>query len=479
MQQPRKLKDLFETLLVIGAILLIPLFFAMRSQAAQKANDATATAEIGGLAATETAQALAYPTATPLGLNAGKAASPTAAPPTAAPAVAAGKQPPACTFPLANITVTESKPENYTFSKPQVVLTAKPGSPYEIFEWLPDNQQILMGEDLRDNLKPGQPAQQSIQLYNPETGEVKVYATRTFTTESPFWQPDLNAVVYPAMNFLGSDKTTYHPIFTRQLWVSYGDPKTAQMLVDNMSQFPIVAKPGGSEMLYFSDKKVSKLGQSFNKSSPTFFDPAQWDYGKGPRNTEPISYNLAWQPNTSLVFLYSNGAGLKMGGYTFILNTDTGQVCELDFDGWARTARWNSDGRYLAIIRATKYSVPVDKLDLTVLDTITGKLYTVGVIPQDFVGEHYLYGFTWAPDNYHLLAVGSASLHQNNQNGSDLYELYLVDFLSGQSMSALPEYSQSFSGSLAWSPDGSKLVISCPMNGIDRVCFIHAQGTGN
>jgi len=395
-------------------------------------------------------------------------------------AAAQGKQPPACTFPLTQITTPESTPENYTFSEPKVVLTAPAGNPYDIVEWLPNNQQVLITEGLINAMDSGsnKSPQQSISLYNPETSETTVYAIRPYTEEPPSWQPELGAIVYPVINSMGIDKKTYHPIFTRQLWVSYGDPSTVQMLADNMSQFSIAIKPDGSEMFYLADKKIAKLDKSLKKLSSTLFDPAQYDYGKGRRNQEPLFYEMAWQPNTSLVFLYSNGSGLQMGGYTFILNTSAGEICELDFGGWARKALWSSDGHYLAIIRGTEYTSPVSVLDMAILDTITGELFTNRVIPQAASGKRYVYDFTWAPDNRHLLGVGSTS-SQNNQNDNGVDELYLLDFMSSKVVSILPEYSKFFSSGLAWSPDGSRLIIRCPIpTKGDRVCLISVQETG-
>jgi WD40 repeat protein len=460
MKQLRNTKGTLEALLVIGLILIIPLFFVMRTAAEQNTAQNT-TVSIPPTAANAPAQ-------------------PTTANAPAEDNAMKPQQPPACTFPLAEITTPESTPENYTFSEPQVVMTAPAGNPYGIVEWLSNNQQVLITEGLINATDSGSNKfpQQSISLYNPETSESMVYAIRPYTEETPLWQPELNAIVYPVINSMGIDKNTYHPIYTRQLWVSYGDPNTVQMLADNMSQFPIAIKPEGSEMFYLADKKIAKLDKSLKKLSSALFDPAQYDYGKGYRNKEPIFYEMAWQPNTPLIFLYSNGSGLEMGGYTFIMNADTGKVCELDFGGWARKALWSSDGHYLAIIRGTEYTSPVSVLDMAILDTITGELFTNGVIPQVVSGKRYVYDFKWAPDNRHLLAVGSTS-SQNDQNDNGVDELYLLDFMSSKVVSILPEYSKFFSSGLAWSPDGSRLIIRCPISTKgDRICLIPVQEAG-
>jgi WD40 repeat protein len=450
----KKNKVMLGTLFIIGVILIIPLFFALSARATPSPVQATAVST--GIT----------PTVVPTMPQAVEALS------------VAGQQPPQCTFPLTQ-TTEESMPEEYTFSEPQVVLNDS----YNLVEWLPDNQWLLMTE-LSDQTEMGKPPTEIIEIYNPATGDIKVYATHTQANGgSPAWQPELNAVVYPVMNFMGIDKKTYHPIFTRQLWVSYGDPDTVQMLADNMSQFPIGVKPDGSEMFYLADKKIAKLDKSLKELSSTPFDPAQLDYGKGPRIQDPIVYKMAWQPNTPFVFLYSSGGASEMGGYTFIMDADSGKVCELDFDGlWARKALWSSDGRYLAIIRATEYSASSGGgFDMAVLDAVTGELHTTEVLPPSVEIKRYVENFVWAPDNRHLLASGTVSSqnNQNNSGGDDLFELYLVDFMAGESVSILPEYSGVLGTNLAWASDGTKLAVNCKINGGYRLCLISVNVSGN
>lgn len=386
------------------------------------------------------------------------------------------KRPPACTFPLAQITAEESTPEEYTFSEPQVVLTAPQGNIYNIAEWLPDNQQVLMTEELRKNAVNGKPALEAIELYNPETGESNLYALRPITHELPLWQSELNAVIYPVINYTRLDEKTATIEFTRQLWVSYGNSEAAQMLADNLSQFPLAIKSDGSEALYLTDKKISKLDNSLKKRSSVLFDPNQWDYSKERRDKNPVLYKMTWQPSTSLVFLYSNGA-MQGGGYTFILDTNTGRVCELNFGGWAEVARWSSDGRYLAFIKSTRYAFPTYSADLTSLDTVTGNLITLNVIPQEIAKLHFVYDFVWAPDNRHLLAIGQIYTSPDSQNEIGLY---LIDFVSDRSVHVTPEYRfyTNTPHSMAWSPDGSKLVLRCPTMEIDQICFVSIQRKG-
>ena len=109
------------------------------------------------------------------------------------------------------------------------------------------------------------------------------------------------------------------------------------------------------------------------------FDPTLWTYRQTENNFAPY-FDMAWRPGSSQIFLYSDGD--ISFGYTFLLDANTGDICELNFGGWAGVARWSSDGRYLAITRATDH-YPIMSSDLAVLDTTTGNVLTIQVMPQE------------------------------------------------------------------------------------------------
>jgi hypothetical protein len=494
MKQSRKTIALLAAVLVLVILLL----FANRNMTRQSLQRAGETVSPSPSAVTPTVTASLHDlriTATHIALL---PKFPTIPPPPAktvtptmivSPTATSTLQPPACSFPLANVKYLESKPEEYTFSEPQVVLTAPEGNPLNVAQWLPDNQQILMTEELRNQYVESNDTliQQSISLYNIETGESKLYAMDASKYEPPIWSPDMNGVVYSFANYTHIDKKNASYKFTRQLRVSYGDLNATQLLADNLSWFPLTMQPGGSEILYFSEKQVSKLDKSLKKLASASFDPAQWDYAKERRNDEPVYFQMAWQPGTPLVFLYS-GAGLSSGGgYTFIFDTTSGSICELNLGGWAYIAHWSMDGRYLAIERENGYSFPVPSNDFVILDTLTGSLRTVDIVSQD-VEKHHATDFTWTPDNLHLLVLEDIpSTYDPNNFETIHHELYFVDLTTGQSTPLFPEFKSFLAGgsrgmnTFAWSPDGSKLLVRCPsLTGrtTDRFCLISVQKIG-
>jgi len=439
MNKTSKVKGALEVLLVIGLILIIPLFFVIKTAAEKQQAQNTPTPLTPTIVATPVVNA-----------------------------VSTAKQPPQCTFPLAQTTTAESTPENYTFSAPETVYTpaANDGS-VEIVEWLPDNQRVLVAQNIQGS------NQQSIELFTPATGERQVYAKREWTEQHPSWNQELDPVVYPVRHVL---KTVNNiPEFTRQVWISYGDPQSAQMIADNLSQFYVAVKPGGKEIVYLKDKQISKRNGSLKEIPSKPFDLDQWNYRKMKSGIFPLMYQMAWRPGTSQVFLYSFAD--KAPGYTFLLDVDTGEICEFNLGGWAVVARWSPNGRYLALDKSQAHDRPVGPTVLTVLDTATGNLYTSEVVPKELPGRHTIGSIAWAPDNHHLLVLGEVLPFP--QCGPGCYpdaRLYLVDFISGQVDSILPEHKfiPNMAGtSLAWSPDGSKVIALCP-----ALCSISVQRNG-
>jgi hypothetical protein len=471
MSKPRtNKKEMVEMILLICVILLIPLFFAVRSLAGQPGLEPTPV---------PTRTVVANPPGmTP---TMGGAQAPVNVATVTPVPVAQGNRPPPCQFPLANIPVQESVSVEYTFSEPKVVLTAPQGNIFKLMDWLPDNRQLLMTEDLFNSyvMQNNNAPMQSIQLYNSETGDKKIYATRAQIQEPPIWDPKLNAVIFPVKNYTKIDNNKAIYEFSQQVWVSYGDPGKAKLLADNLTQLDVAMKPTGDALLFLLNSEIRILDASLKVSAPTSFSGTTWDYAIDRRNQHPVSFTMTWQPGSSLIFAYSEGA-MGGGGYTYILNSKNGDVCELSLGGWAKVPRWSADGRYLAFIRVENFAFLYPNSDLVLLDTITGRLIKLSIIPLDEMTHYYINDFVWASDDVHILALLRV-VSDRNQPGEEVGTgLYLIDSRSSQSINIIPDFAlkTNTAQSLAWSPDGTKLLVRCPTKNTDQLCFISVRTQG-
>jgi len=474
-------------LLAIAAIILIPLFFATRSQAGQAVKANTQAAAVTNVPLTSSS-------ATPVSSTPINQPTSTALP-SAAAVVAAGKEPPACSFPLAQTTTTVSIPENYTFSEPQVVLTVS--YPVDIYQWLPDNQRVLIGQESSQG--------QSIELFTPQTGKIQVFGSRGSSSDSPpKWVAGLNAVVYPQTVFVSGSRDSNGMIIPSteidksQVLISRGDPANVQLLEElqpttNASKLSIIVKPDGSQILYLGSGG-NQLQQFYKRAisqgtletvQPSPFNITQWTY-RGPVSPPPV-FGMAWRPGSTQIFLYSKEAWA--GGYTFLLNSDSGQVCEFNLFGkddpndwrksWAAIAHWSPNGRYLALVR-TKGGLPIDFSDLIILDSATGKLYQMDATKLGFPGlstqgEYFINDVAWAPDNHHLAVLGHFDPVGGNSMSS-IDSLFLLDFLTDQSIQVSSQElgpNLDFSGDLLWSNDGSQVIAKCPSG----LCLLAVQNS--
>ena len=319
--------------------------------------------------------------------------------------------------------------------------------PIQIIQWLPDSQRVLLVQDDETD-------KEKIEVFNPEAGNLRVYATRDVGREPPAWLAGLNALIYPSEERVISTGNQYQ----RKLWATFGDPKSAQLLenstvFDMPYAYSVVVKPDGSRFAYRAPD-----GTQFFRRDGTLatlpaiaFDPAEWDY-RGEIGIYVSTYAMSWRPGASQIFIFSYADGSSNTGYTFLLDSNTGQLCELNFDGKATTSGlWSQNGRYL-------------DTDSAVLDAATGKLYSES-------------GFAWAPDNRHLLSIGYCPVAGCQSGGS----MSLIDFLSGEIDPVLPtdlfkvdRYGMLNPAVFAWSPDGSKVLALCAD---DNLCMISVQVT--
>lgn len=452
---PNKKNNAIETILVVIAIIVIPLFFSMNtganSQAEQNTNESLLPTVVANIPPVN------------------EEAKP--------------KQPPACTFPLAQTTIEESVPEEYVFSEPEVVLSDI--RPISIIEWLPDSKKILLTRENNDRY-------QLVELFDTETYESLVYGRRRPTVyyAYPAWVENLSAIIYPSTEIIkfndvnGTRQPPYE--IKRQLWISQGDTEQAQtiedeiLILDHLSAFSVSVNFAGDRIAYINntDKQIFRYSISeglLERLPPLAFDPNQWDYRQEALST-PITFRLTWQPNTSNIYTFSDS---NNGRYSFLLSTESGEICELDLfpsdtaNSWVMTAQWSQNGRYLAIVR-TKGQLPISFSNLIVLDTHSGSLYEVN--PTNLESTHnesisFISDVAWAPDNNHIAVIGRFGENSN---------LYLINFLSNQ---IIPIHSpQGISNNigeklLIWSKDGSRLLVKCPTNQEDRLCIYSLQNS--
>lgn len=506
--QPSKLRSILEILLVIGLILIIPLFFVLQIQANPLNTSALNLNMTGTPYATFTAQ--------PGGFRA-PGGIPVTPPVNVAPApsfVTTAKEPPACTFPLAQTATAETTAANYTFSEPKVVPLDPSWDTISLFQWLPDNQQILIAYS--DDMQSSN-VQQTIGLLNPQTGQSQDYGTRfaPASARPPVWIPSLNGVVYPesqvltstafSKNGIGPAISPSSAVFHRWLWLSRGDPTQVQAIVDDQvtvtanspskfgEQLIDALSPDGNQIVYLDSvgKKLykQKVAQgSFEPDTSPAFDATHWTYHKPDGSTEQNWWYMTWRPNSTQVFLYNYPASLGYS-YTFLLDVQKGDICELSLwkddpndwrKSWVGMAHWSPNGRYLAVLRS-KGLAPTDFSDLLVLDTTTGQLYqieptTLSPLGMETLGKYYISDVAWAPDNHHLAAISQVDYYSSKSNSLDIEDgLFLLDFLNGQSTQIAPAKPGSNmdwpNDTLLWSEDGSQLIDICP----DGLCLLSVQ----
>jgi hypothetical protein len=493
-------RKIFKVLLVIGIVVLIstscltqtqihPLATSTASLRASSSPSPYATVTVPSERSSPSAPISPTPSYAPL-----VCASPTVALPTATPIATNVNEPPPCTFPLPQTTTEESLPENYSFSEPKVMITDEHAA-FDIVQWLPDSQRALI---VRDVIKKGYEQYNSIELFNPRTVKVQVYAQPKYSMY-PSWIPGLDGILYPGTRvikpYFNSANGTYNPstaVSEQLLSISNGDPNKVQNIEEQQYTpfiFPhewiissLAVKPDGSQIVYLKTNG-NHLFQLYSR------DVSQGSLGVGqlipqliPFDTSQsaapqLLYEMAWRPDSSQILFYSSNSS---NDHTFLFDDNTGEVCELSFQNYVYAARWSSNGRYLAVLIAPRNFPYPNDVDLAVLDTVTGKLYPIDATKlispyRADQGGHDVSDIAWAPDNRHLIAIGTLFCA-----GSSCWQpesfLYLIDFISGKVNPLFPseQFDDSFPNTgLAWSPDGSKVLALCR-----GLCLISVHRTG-
>ena len=145
---------------------------------------------------------------------------------------------------------------------------------------------------------------------------------------------------------------------------SNGDPDKVQNIEDEQYKpfvlphewiiSSIAAKPDGSQIVYLKtngqnlfqlySREISQGSLGVEQLIPQLipFDTSQ-------SGATQLSYEMVWRPDSSQILFYSSNSS---NDHTFLFDDNTGEVCELSFQGYVYLARWSSNGRYLAVLRA-------------------------------------------------------------------------------------------------------------------------------
>ena len=408
-------------------------------------------------------------------------ASPTTIQPTVTLAPEINSYLPICTFPLQQTVVVESHPEKYTFAQPKVVFTDELQP--EIVDWLPDSQNVIvMPKKLIDLGLNGY--QETIELFNPETQKTRIYAIRREGQGLPAWNSELNAIVYPDTKIIVNGSDVRNAQFFSQLKVSFGNPDTTQLLADDLLAHSITVRPDGSQIVYYKNDKelANKFFSSMISDGSLQAEKLLSVHLAQDEIYSVNTYNTVWRLGTSQMFFYSN---VSLTDQTILFDVNYGQSCTISFNGWVYFARWSPNGRYLAVIKSpSSHSSGWADYNLSVLDGLSGNFYQIDakkVVPAEMKDccRHMVSNFSWAPDNRHLLVMGTADIVGTGEH-NPINKLYLVDFISGDVDDLFPSYKFNIAWKgtgLAWSPDGLKLLADCPTEKQGRLCLFAAKRT--
>ncbi len=338
--------------------------------------------------------------------------------------------------------------KSYQFSEPRVVLAHQ--SAIGIAEWLPDGQRLLI-----TRLIPGQ-SREYIEIFDPRTGELQRYGERHSLPGKPVWLESHQAIAFADV---GPDKQVV-------LRISRGERKSLEIPISGLASSFLDASPNGDQVVFFSKgapdrPEILDLALEQRQTLPALQWVTQQDLSSLGQHYGPEPYHAVWSPSGNEIVFY-NDTGV------YLTNLASGKICEVDLDlkksereyskRWALYMQWSPNGRYLGAL-TTAGDRPVPFVDLTLVDTYTGKLQAL----SPSLNAEYVYDFAWAPSSRQVIALVQDDISQ----GRPIQKLYLVDVQSGTSQPIAPH--SDFGGGaiegwqLAWSPDGQTLAVKCPV----------------
>lgn len=340
----------------------------------------------------------------------------------------------------------------YHFGEPRVVL--RHDSAIGIAGWLPDSERLLI-----TRLVPGR-ARETIDLFDPTTGELRSVGERAALAAPPIWLPATQAVAF-------ADGERWPP----ELRISTEKANGTTVLSALASPW-IAASPDGRYILGIAQSDAARpaqailldLTQALRRAIALPETPSSALAALG-QQFGPEPYQAVWSPRGDQVAIF-NDTGF------YLLTVATNQLCTVDLgreeseagygQRWAFQAQWSFDGHYLAIL-ATVGDAPVTVSYLIVIDMMAGE-------QKKFDLHIPLYAIVWDPSSYTLLVVVEKGV--DSDSGALLHGFYLIDPLQGEALSILDNHKFIGAGhwGITWSSRSSEVVFACPLiNPADQV----------
>lgn len=422
------MKNLLKPILVVGVILTIFLTAIVQSNAAPGVARPVNTIVVPRITATlPPPTKTAYPTFTP----------------------APGKQLPQCTFPLSDALVSERDApdvQSYIFSEPQVALTND--SSLHIVKWISSEEVLILRA-----LKPGR-VTESIEIFNVRSGKSKKLSEGRFAT-APLWSSTQKALTYLRYDEAGKKWDL--------VWQRVGEEAN---LLESGVRLPVLFAGEGKGAIGYSVSRENLVGKeilltgqktvqfAFGPYKAPVPTPYEWAY------ETVISPNDRWQ----VVFNIE---------HFLLFDSRNGQITELSLGErreignlWALNARWNPDGRRLAV-KVTAGRLPNPYSSLLILDIENECSWEISV-SRPF----YIYEMAWSPGGRYLLMSGEIG---TTQAGYPIIEYRLLDLATGQERKVNLWNADTGGVYFDWSPDGKTVIVNCATPEQGALCTIAVE----
>ncbi len=341
--------------------------------------------------------------------------------------------------------------DKYEFSEPRVILTSTVG--IEIAGWLPDNNRLLV------SLIDPQTQQERIETLNVHTGEAELYAERFPHTGKPVWLSAIQGVAYADMPSLKTNPRITTP--PSELRIGRLQPAEPEIVVTSQGingplGTSLAVDPSGRYLLYLVDHAVGRL-QSWDSvahtNQATAYDVSAWlpplDWLQPGK--QPFVIPL-WSPGGAQLAVFADQS-------LFLVEPGPDRVCEVAVGGWILStySQWSPNARYLAMIASTEQPDPlIRSTDILVLDMLTGELRQLPLSTK----RNLVTTIAWGANSQHLAVLAKTT------SGTPHANLFLVDVVTGDVRSMLPEYTfgsgASWGQQMAWARNGRLLALECP-----------------